>query len=705
MAKVEKQTISLHHIEQILLTEPLSEISFEKKIPSFFIESIASKKYVKPTFSSLEASGIKKSQPPQIILISAAGATGKSELTKYLSSSFNVPIFDLATHAPVGSNSLTGLFFDTLGAKGLASYIEDLETGEAMMIIDALDEGYLKTTTAAFDSFLDGVADVAVKSNFTPFILPGRTNVIEYSTLYLQDKGLSAEMLHLEPFTEEQAREFIDKQLGETNYDHQYRIVRDYIISSVQGFFRNETAMRKEDSKAFIGYAPVLLSISVLLKRTSNFKALYEELQSKDDKGVRLVLEIVSLILKRDRMEKIIPAVRDRLLKDRNNEFSTLAESVIYSDEEQCIRILYFLIGQKPKIVLTDDVPFDVQYEDMVDSWLKEHPFILNGKIQNAVFESYVIAKLMESDEHKVAVLQYMRMHYRGAFMLFFIFESLCQSRIIEPLFLSYLLSSLKSLDDTKNYYGMYVDGESDEDADEAPIQCSVDFFNSLDSEFNYEFVMNVPQGTTLIFSRGFSNVEINAPITVEFKAKRLEFKPPVIITCSKIIVDTSEFVFESKEDTYMVLECDVFEVDYLSGNVPEVINYGNLSSRLSILCNQKPGHPFSEYYEEGSAVLSELSQDNMEKYHRLRKILMQFRSHSKGELAKLKDKIEHNRTLKNNIGWNVLRKLVDTGVIFADEHLYKIDTEALDKNLKLTYFDLKRNQISSATVKFLESI
>jgi hypothetical protein len=67
----------------------------------------------------------------------------------------------------------------------------------------------------------------------------------------------------------------------------------------------------------------------------------------------------------------------------------------------------------------------------------------------------------------------------------------------------------------------------------------------------------------------------------------------------------------------------------------------------------------------------------------------MQFRSHSKGELAKLKDKIEHIRVLKDDLGWKVLKKLIETGVIFTDAHLYKINTDALNRNLKLTYLDL----------------
>ncbi len=697
-----KTTFSLHKLEGLLSKKVFTKPVLEKSISSFYLINETNLKYIKPTFSSEEKEGIKEGNLPKVILISAAGATGKSELTKYLSATLGMPIFDLALHAPVASNSLTGLFFDTLGAQGLANYIQDLEKGSAAMIIDALDEGHLKTTVPAFESFLDGIISIAKNAEATPFILLGRSNIVDHCALYLWEKEITAEVLHIEPFTIDQAKEFIDKRLSDLTLNQQYKIVRDYIIDSVEGFFRNESEIANSESQAFIGYAPVLLSISVLLSKTQNFKALHEDLSAKNDRGVELILDIMSLILNRDRENKILPILNEGLLLDRDSTFITEINEKAYSSDEQCLRILCHTLGEEPSIQLSDDTGFNQQYEKMATEWLKEHPFIQNGKIQNTVFESFVIAKLISSPVYSEVVQRYLKTKYRNAFMLFFIFDKLSKDRKIHPSFLPYLFSSLKSLDDKHISYGMdiYTAGE---DSEESDIEAIVEFFNSQDQKENYEFTTTIASGSSLSFNSQLSNINIALPTTIELKGKRIELGSPISINCSCIKVTTTEFVIECKHEGDILLECEDFSIDYSSGQVPQIIDYGNGKTAFYIISGKKPEHPFSSYFQETNVSNTSISEPTLNKYTRLRKILMQFRSHSKGELAKLKDKVEHPRILKNNVGWEVLGKLTKAGVIFTDAHLYKINTEELDKHLGLSYIDLKRKVLNSKTVEFLE--
>jgi hypothetical protein len=55
------------------------------------------------------------------------------------------------------------------------------------------------------------------------------------------------------------------------------------------------------------------------------------------------------------------------------------------------------------------------------------------------------------------------------------------------------------------------------------------------------------------------------------------------------------------------------------------------------------------------------------EKYLRLRRILVHFRSHSKGALAKYRHKIEHERVLRNALGENILRQLMKDKILTLD--------------------------------------
>jgi len=696
----QKHIFTLYKLEKLLSKKNIIPPTIEKPTSSFFLSEELNPQYVKPNFST-NTEEIKEGKLPKVILISAAGATGKSELTKYLSAQYNIPIFDLAQHAPVASNSLTGLFFDTLGANGLAEYVTNLTNGSASMIIDALDEGHLKTTIPAFDAFMDGIVSISKNALGTPFIILGRTNIVDHCALYLWEKDISAEIYHIEPFTVEQAKEFIDLRIND-RLNQQYRTVRDHIITSVEGFFKNESDIVKSESKAFIGYAPVLLSISVLLKKTANYKALYEELLKKNDRGVELILEIITLILNRDREQKIIPILQQQLLADRDTDFVKEAENNAYSINEQCERILSHILGIKPKIRVTSDLAFNHQYEELADEWLKEHPFIQSGKIQNAVFESFLIAKLMRVPEHEKLVLSYLRSKYKNAFMLFFIYEKLSDDKRINPLYLQYLYSSLKSLDDKSNFYGLNIDTSSNFN-EESVLDAEIDFYNTKDNNVSYPFSMEVMQNSVINFDNQLSNVNINLPVKIEFQTNRLELGSPITINCSEITINTKEFVFEFKQEGDVILECDNINIDYSTGVVPKILNFGDSKAQLIIISNNQPDYPFTDFHSNISHKIDELDEDSIQKYIILRKILMQLRSHSKGELAKLKDKIEHPRILKNNIGWEVLNKLTNSRILFLDAHLYKLNTEELNNKLGLSYIDLKKRIINQKTIDFLK--
>lgn len=63
-------------------------------------------------------------------------------------------------------------------------------------------------------------------------------------------------------------------------------------------------------------------------------------------------------------------------------------------------------------------------------------------------------------------------------------------------------------------------------------------------------------------------------------------------------------------------------------------------------------------------------------KYLRVRRILMAFRSHSRGALARYAPKIEHARMLQNAVGERVLKTLLRTGVLHRNGKFYGVLTK-----------------------------
>ena len=203
--------------------------------------------------------------------------------------------------------------------------------------------------------------------------------------------------------------------------------------------FKNQSEINHKQYLQFIGYAPVLLAISTLLNDNNNYHALLEDLKSSNRRNIQLVIDIIERILKRDKEEKIDKLLLPTLTKDRDESFRKLAIENVYTIEEQCVRLLCKRLNVEFSIPVTGDNYFDIEYNNQIQSWLDEHPFLSNGKIQNVVFESYIIAKLIGKEEYKEYVYLYLKKCFRNAYMLFYIFDELVGAdRLVDKDFISY---------------------------------------------------------------------------------------------------------------------------------------------------------------------------------------------------------------------------------------------------------------------------
>ncbi|WP_088342367.1 NACHT domain-containing protein [Robiginitalea sediminis] len=698
--------VSLYKLESILVSDlnPFQETKLQKRTPSLRLHIESNTKFVKPNFSILEGE-ISHEGIPKIFMFSAPGATGKSELTKYLSSSLHMPVFDLSAHKPVGANSLTGLIYETLGHENLGEFIGDLKKGKATIIIDALDEGYIKTSASAFDSFLDEIIEIAENAVGTPFILLGRTQVMEHCWLYFDDHSISSPLLKLEPFTIEQAQDFIDKQIGEEKFKSEYRATRDYIINSVEGFFKNQSELKNKQYQAFIGYAPVLLSITKLLQENQNYHALLEELKSNDQRGIDLIITIVEYILIRDKNEKAKTQILPEILANRPKDFILEVETNAYSPKEQCIRLIYSLLNKSCDYRITDDPRFDEIYNEKFDTWIKEHPFLEDGKIQNVVFQSYVVAVLIEDKDYHRILLEYLENHYKDAFMLFFVFDRLCNPRRkIDYKFLPYLYRSIKSLDDKQFSTRLNIE---DVKISESLVCCELEFAEIKEESIVFE--VEIPQDSGLFINDNLSNTVIQTDLSISLRGSRCVLQSPVHIMCREIIVDTEEFVLEkgysNNEINDIILECRELKIRFENGRMPTIINQLGEQGKFTVIAEQKPEFPFVEYFEKNNLFDKVPDEATVDKYLKLRKILILFRSHSKGVLAKYRDKIENIRVTGNPLSKLILNELVETEVLYSDNKFYYIDPDKLHVHLGLSYNDIKMQKINGKTLEFLRGI
>lgn len=114
-------------------------------------------------------------------------------------------------------------------------------------------------------------------------------------------------------------------------------------------------------------------------------------------------------------------------------------------------------------------------------------------------------------------------------------------------------------------------------------------------------------------------------------------------------------------------------------------------------------GFPAIRYAQEISQPPTD--PDLRQKYFRLRRILLEFRSHSRGTMARYRPKIEHERTLKNEIGQSVLRKLREDKILSLQGNHYILDPEKLNTHLGVTWTDLRKGEMPETLVGYLRDI
>lgn len=703
------QTI-LGNIKKVA-TEPFN-YHIKGETDSFRVEHEHNAKYVQPVLLSLNLFGEESSfEEAKIILISAVGATGKSTLAKELSFSLQCPIVDLGCSEVMGGNSLTGIIFKKLDVTDGASFVNNLKAGCATMILDGLDEGFQRTKTQGYYDFLDDV--IAMTSDKgKSFILLGRTNAIELAALHFEEKNIKTITYQIEPFTFKQAEEFIHLCLkdeeGIDTFSKPYKDLLDYIIKSIGGFFENRHDVKDKQYERFIGYAPVLLSIAEFMKKNrDNYQRVLSNFMKDQLIGTSLIINIVEGILQRDKDIKILPQLIEDKLKGRDESFKNKARTQAYSLDEQCARVLYRCLDKQYNYPVTGDEAFDLEYTQGIERWIDEHPFLADKKITNTVFEGYILARLIGKPQFRKDVDLYIEKSKGISYMFFSLYHEMYkEDKYLDLSIVSYLYSSLKALDNSKKYYTLDLcfDDEAEELTDkETP--CELFFEGNEDSDLHkYKFNVLLSTTSCLQMHNYLGDVYIDAPIKVSIFSSRVLFSAPGYINCKSVDMMTDEIVLKRRQDdSQFVIESE--KVDLLvESTYPNVVADANSKDYFCIVCEDKLTYPLNDYQTIISQKCAKLTLVQREYYKKMRRALIMFRSHSKGEFAKVQSKI-NNRIGSKPDGKIVLNALLEKGIIYPKEKMYFIDKNKMNEYLGLKFDGIRTCVINEKVTDFLKSI
>lgn len=267
--------------------------------------------------------------------------------------------------------------------------------------------------------------------------------------------------------------------------------------------------------------------------------------------------------------------------------------------------------------------------------------------------------------------------------------------------FLPYLIASAHSLDD--NEYKVEVHLE-EEEVHERSTLCQITV-RGYDKDYNFE--LEVPNSQPLYIGDNISNSFIIVPsLSFELNRLRSSLTAPITIQCVTLFTQASDFQIEysaDKSNGSVVIDCENVVTDFSNGRQYRFY-VGDGDDPLKLFSSNSPGYPFTTFWKDFGQI-GGLNEAQLRVYQKLRITISLFKSHSKGRLAKYKDKIDNKRWLGSDEWRFLLNALLDKGVLYVEDNFYFISPENLSSCLGMSYDQLRCGEVTPKTVSFIKEI
>src|SRR6266853_5255609 len=176
--------------------------------PDWFPAPKESPWFVEPHLREESSSGAE----PRVIIVSAAGAVGKTTVAEELSRRTGAPRFNLSTRH-VGSNTFLGLIGSAYGPAKVSQVYESLKSGQLFLILDALDEARVRSLDTNFEPFAQELAQYCAGFAKPALVLMARPDTAVLMQLYLESMSVPAISYAIELFDRGEAKQFVNRYL------------------------------------------------------------------------------------------------------------------------------------------------------------------------------------------------------------------------------------------------------------------------------------------------------------------------------------------------------------------------------------------------------------------------------------------------------------------------------------------------------------
>ena len=248
-------------------------------------------------------------------------------------------------------------------------------------------------------------------------------------------------------------------------------------------------------------------------------------------------------------------------------------------------------------------------------------------------------------------------------------------------------------------------DEEDADDLADNTRKCNLLFEGSEDSGLpTYQFEVLINSKSCLQLHNYIGDVYIDVPISIEISSPRIVLSAPGYINGKNVEVMTDEIVLARKStDDLFTIEAD--NVDLIVEKAyPNIIADPEAKSYFTIVCDNSLPHPLNDYQSSLTQHCAKLNGAQKEYYKKMRRTLIMFRSHSKGEFAKVKSKI-NNRIASKPDGKRVVDALLAKGIIYPREKFFFIDKDKMNEHLGLKFDGIRACVINEKVISFIQGI
>jgi hypothetical protein len=335
---------------------------------------------------------------------------------------------------------------------------------------------------------------------------------------------------------------------------------------------------------------------------------------------------------------------------------------------------------------------------------LPQHPF-LDSKTQKpagAVFGACIFAAALTSEDKELAGAA-KRFANGGAntpnpFLLTFYKEATEGRTAIPAEHIGFLYESLAASARVGDTLRLGAEGEGEGEGSLA-VEMSLLRQDATEDVHNFSTVA----GSTLCFGRRIGGITVDADyVDVELgHSGQLELVAPIVLKARSLTLSCDELVVKSEhqknDDQGVYLEAEIAILDS-NLKIPTVRN----GVCLQVAWPDSINYPWTHFVSAGG----EDSDSRMADAQRaLRRLCISFRSHSKGRLARYRDKVEHLRMTKGNLGVALRERLVADKVLSLEDSMYFLDPNMLGQKVGISFQDLKMKHYSAESRNYLRQL